>query len=118
VWCSISIDGVDRGNQRNQPLDVAAGHHVVRCSNPQVGEWTRQVDVAPGGRQILSGSLLRELEVKLQIDASIDGRAYPRGAVVKLKPGNVEVVAGGRKLFITFRASCTLTDQPELGCYL
>jgi hypothetical protein len=38
--------------------------------------------------------------------------------VVRLKPGNIEVIAGGKKQFITFRASCRLKDTPDLGCYL
>jgi serine/threonine-protein kinase len=117
LWCNVWIDGVDRGNRRNQPLEVAAGHHVVRCVNP-VGEWTQEVEVAPGATRTLTGTVLRELEVTLGVDATIDGREYAHGTVVKLKPGNVEVVAGGKKKFITFRASCTLKDTPELGCYL
>ena len=117
LWCNVWIDGTNHGNQRNQPIEVGAGHHVVRCVNP-AGEWTQEIDVAPGVTRTLAGTLLRELEVTLEVDATIDGKRYPRGAVVKLKPGNVEVVVAGRKQFITFRGSCTLKDVPELGCYL
>jgi hypothetical protein len=117
VWCNLWIDGTLHGNRRNDPIEVSAGHHVVRCVNP-VGEWTQTAEVAPGGTQVLTGTLLRELDVRLDVEATIDGRHYARGTVVKLKPGNVEVVAGGKKQFITFRASCTLRDAPELGCYL
>jgi tRNA A-37 threonylcarbamoyl transferase component Bud32 len=117
LWCNLWIDGTLHGNRRNEPIEVSAGHHVVRCVNP-VGEWTQTAEVAPGGTQILTGTLLRELDVRLDVEATIDGRRYARGTVVKLKPGNVEVVAGGKKQFITFRASCTLRDAPELGCYL
>jgi serine/threonine-protein kinase len=117
LWCNVWIDGIDRGNRRNESLAVAAGHHVVRCVNP-VGEWTQETDVAPGTTRTLTGSLLRELKVTLDVDATIDGKPYPRGTVVKLKPGNVEVVSGGKKKFITFRDNCTLKDTPELGCYL
>jgi eukaryotic-like serine/threonine-protein kinase len=117
VWCNVWIDRSNRGNQRNEPLEVSAGHHVVRCVNP-AGEWTQEIDVAPGVTRTLTGTLLRELEVTLAVDATIDGKRYTRGTVVKLKPGNVEVVAGGRKQFITFRGNCTLKDVPELGCYL
>jgi hypothetical protein len=85
--------------------------------NP-VGEWTQETDVAPGATLTLAGTLLREVEVRLEVDATIDGKPHARGTVMKLKPGNVEVVAGGKKRFITFRVSCTLKDVPELGCYL
>jgi hypothetical protein len=117
LWCNIWIDQIDRGNRRNEPLEVTAGHHVVRCVNP-AGEWTQETDVAPGTTRTLTGTLLRELEVTLEIDATINGKRYARGTVVKLKPGNVEVIAGGTKKFITFRGNCTLREAPELGCYL
>ena len=117
IWCNVWIDRIDRGNRRNEPLEVAAGHHVVRCVNP-AGEWTQETDVAPGTTRTLTGTLLRELTVVFAVDATINGRHYARGTVAKLRPGNVEVIAGGKKQFITFRASCTLRDAPELGCYL
>ncbi len=117
VWCDIWIDQIERGNRRNEAIEVSAGHHVVRCVNP-VGQWTQDTDVAPGATRTLQGVLLHELDVTLAVDAMIDGKHYARGAIAKLKPGNVEVVAGGKKQFITFRTSCTLRDVPELGCYL
>jgi hypothetical protein len=86
--------------------------------NPQVGEWKQDAEVAPGATRTLNGTLLRELQVTVDVDATIDGKAYARGAVVRLKPGILEVIAGGKKQFITFRASCRLRDTPELGCYL
>jgi len=117
IWCNVWIDRIDRGNRRNEPIEVTAGHHQVRCVNP-AGEWTQEADVAPGTTRTLTGTLLREFDVTMAVDATINGRYYRRGTVAKLKPGNVEVNAGGKKQFITFRASCTLRDFPELGCYL
>ena len=118
VWCNIWIDGALHGNRRNERIEVTAGHHVVRCVNPAAGEWVQATEVAPGATETLTGTLLRPLDVRLEVDATIDGKPYPRGAVVKLKPGNIEVVAGGKKQFITFRESCTLRVVPDLGCYL
>ena len=115
LWCTISIDGVDRGNSRNLPLEVAAGHHTVRCVNP-VGEWTQQIDIAAGETRTVTGTL-GALTVTLEIDATINGKSYARGERVKLKAGNFEVVAGGRKQFLVIRTSCTLRDLPDLGCY-
>ena len=117
VWCMIWIDGVDRGNRRNVPLEVTAGRHVVRCVNPAAGEWTQQTDVAPGTTRTLTGTLRREFTVTLAVDATINGTRYTRGAVVKLRSGNFEVIAGDKKQFLVFRASCTLRDTPDLGCY-
>jgi hypothetical protein len=117
VWCNLWIDGNFHGNRRNEPIEVSAGQHVVRCVNP-VGEWTQIAEVGPGATLTVTGSLLRELDVTLDVDATINGRRYTRGTVVRIKPGNVEVIAGSKKQFITFRASCTLRDAPELGCYL
>ena len=117
VWCNVWIDGVFHGNKRNERIEVTAGRHVVRCVNP-VGEWTQTAEVAAGATQTLSGTLLHPIDVRLEVDATINGKSYARGTVVKLTPGNIEVVASGKKQFITFRASCTLRDLPELGCYL
>ncbi|HET7499816.1 MAG TPA: protein kinase [Kofleriaceae bacterium] len=116
VWCSVWIDGVDRGNHRYEPIEVPAGHHVVRCVNP-AGSWTQETDVGPAATRVLTGTLLRELEIRLEVDATINGKPYARGAVVRLKPGIIEVVSGGKKKFITFRDRCTLRDSPELDCY-
>ncbi len=117
VWCNIWIDGANHGNRRNEPIEVSPGHHVVRCVNP-LGEWTQDAEVAPGATRTLSGTLRRDVQVTLDVDATIDGKPYPRGAVVRLKPGNIEVIAGGKKQFITFRDNCRLRDTPDLGCYL
>jgi hypothetical protein len=116
LWCNIWIDNVDRGNRRDVPLEVAPGHHVVRCVNPAV-EWTQETFVAAGATQVLKGTEPPDLEVTLAIDAMISGKQYSRGSVVKLKPSSIDVIAGGKKQFIVFRASCTLRDSPELGCY-
>jgi eukaryotic-like serine/threonine-protein kinase len=115
VWCYIWVDGKLRGNLRNTPLEVAAGQHVVRCVNP-AGEWTQQTYVAPGATRTLVGTV-PDITVRLAIGATIDGKAYARGSVVKLKPRRVEVIAGGKRQFITFRATCTLKDSPDLDCY-
>jgi serine/threonine-protein kinase len=117
LWCNITIDGVDRGNRRNERLEVTPGHHTVRCVNP-AGTWSQEADVAAGETRTLTGAPLREIEVRLEVDATIDGKPYARGAVVRFKPSNLEVIAGGKKQFITFRASCRLRDVPALGCYL
>ena len=53
----------------------------------------------------------------LEVDATIDGVAHPRGAVVRRTPGTVEVSAGGKQLYLTLRVSCRLRDTPTLGCY-
>ncbi|MBC7973526.1 MAG: hypothetical protein H7138_00970, partial [Myxococcales bacterium] len=116
LWCNIWIDGVDRGNRRDQPLEVAPGTHTVRCVNP-AGEWTQQVQVAPGETRKLAGRPIGELQVRIAVDALIDGKRYASGSVAKLRPSNLEVKAGGKRAFLTFRVSCTLRDTPELGCY-
>jgi serine/threonine-protein kinase len=117
LWCNIWIDGTSHGNRRDQAIDVPPGHHVVRCVNP-AGEWTQDVDVLPGATQDVSGPVQRDVEVTLDVDATIDGKPYSRGAVIRIKPGNIEVIAGGKKRFITFRDSCRLKDTPDLGCFL
>jgi hypothetical protein len=117
VWCNVWIDASNRGSRRNEPVEVTAGHHVVRCENPSLGDWVREVDVAPGATVSVYGALLREIAVKLDVDATIGGRHYQRGTVAPMWPGSIEVVAGGKTRFITFRENCTLRDSPDLGCY-
>ena len=117
VWCNIWVDQVNRGNRRNELIEITAGHHVVTCENPPVGKWTREVEIAPDTTRTITGTLLRDLTVTLAVDGTINGKYYARGTVANLKPGVVEVVAGGKKQFITLRASCTVRDSPELGCY-
>ena len=84
--------------------------------NP-AGEWTQQVYVAPGTTRTLTGKPIGDLQIRLAVDATIDGKRYARGSVARLKPSNVEVTAGGKRGFITFRVNCTLRDAPELACY-
>jgi hypothetical protein len=115
IWCEIWIDGAPRGNLRDKPIAVPPGKHTVRCVNP-AGEWTRETDVAPGTTRTLVGTV-PDIAVKLEIDATIDGTRYARGSVVRLKPRRLEVIAGGKRQFITFRVSCTLKDTPDLECY-
>ncbi|HEY0990842.1 MAG TPA: hypothetical protein VGD80_27500, partial [Kofleriaceae bacterium] len=115
VWCDIWIDGALRGNLRDRPIEVPVGKHIVRCVNP-AGEWTRETDVAPGSTRTLVGTV-PDIAVTLEIDATIDGTRYARGSVVRLKPRRLEVIADGKRQFITFRVSCTLKDTPELECY-
>jgi hypothetical protein len=82
---------------------------------------TASVDRASIGLRSERGPVLGALMLAtglIAVDATINGRHYARGTIAKLRPGNVEVIAGGKKQFITFRASCTLRDAPELGCYL
>jgi serine/threonine-protein kinase len=116
LWCTIWIDGVERGNRRGERLEVSPGDHTVRCVNP-AGEWTQQVYVAPGATRTLTGTPIRELQIRVAVDATIDGKRYPSGSVARLKPSNVEVTAGNKRGFITFRVNCTLRDMPELACY-
>jgi serine/threonine-protein kinase len=116
LWCNIWIDDALHGDHRNKSIAVTAGHHVVRCVNP-MSEWTREVDVPAGTTQTLRGPPLADLQVTLDVDATINGKHYARGMVVKLKPARVEVSAGDKKDYITFRVSCTLRDSPTLGCY-
>ena len=115
VWCDIWIDGALRGNLRDRPIEVPVGKHIVRCVNP-AGEWTREADVAPGSTRTLVGTV-PDIAVTLEIDATIDGTRYARGSVVRIKPRRLEVIADGKRQFITFRVSCTLKDTPELECY-
>ena len=87
----------DRRRRSRQPArraDRRSPPGTTSCAacNP-VGEWTQEVDVAPGATLHARGHDARAASTVDVRDRRDDRRqgATPRGAVVKLKPGNVEV---------------------------
>jgi hypothetical protein len=96
TWCDVSIDGVSRGRVAlaNAKLIVTlpAGHHVITCEQPGLNaKWTREVDIEDGKPFQVRGTLLSSTDVTIAITTGdrvqLDGTYYPRGSVVKVKPG-------------------------------
>ncbi len=118
AWCEVSIDGEGRGRASPRPLRVDAGTHTVICEQPGTGnKWTKTVEVAGGATVTVEGTMIGTLEVRLDVDATIDGTPHRRGATVRLKGGRHDLVIGGTKTFFDLRAACTVRSNPEPGCY-
>ncbi|MDB4954522.1 MAG: serine/threonine protein kinase [Myxococcales bacterium] len=119
TWCEVSIDGIDHGRRDDTPIRVPAGHHTVKCEQPNFKRvWVQDVDVAPNKTITVSGSLLAPVTVTLGIDVTIGGVPHRRGEVLKLPAGRIDVVAGGRTTYLTLRETCTIRGaDDELDCY-
>jgi serine/threonine-protein kinase len=113
LWCDVFVDGVKVG-KRGEPIAVGAGHHVVRCDQGSTGNaWSQEVELAPGKPTTVRGQLLGAIDVRFEVDASLDGLAHRRGEVLHVKAGQHQVGDKWRSL----RAPCTVRDRPELDCY-
>ncbi len=116
LWCEISIDGISRGNKRNEPLVVEAGHHTVVCEQPN-GRWSKQVDVAAGKTVRLKGEMLPTFQVTIALGHAstilIDGVSHPNRGSVPLKAGRHQL----ENTYITVTAPCQIRDEPQLDCY-
>lgn len=121
TWCELVIDGIPRGritNRTKQPIRLVAGDHEVRCEQPGTGNrWTRTVTVGAGATLPVTGTMLGAFAVTLDVDATIDGVAHPRGAVVQLRGGRHDLVIEGKKTFFDLRGPCAVRSAPEPGCY-
>ena len=121
VWCDVSIDRaapVRKNAGAPLAIPIAAGHHVVTCSQPGTGRaWTREVDVAPGTAATAAGALLGDVAVTAAIAATLDGAPLGPGAHAVVKAGYHQLEAGGVRKHVDLRAACTVRDQPELDCY-
>ncbi len=130
AWCDLAIDGVPRGRaDKKQRYEVEPGDHEVVCSQGAgMPEWRGSVKVAAGGHQLVKGSVLGVVRVRVDVkrgDAvTIDGKPHRNGAVVSLKPGNyaIEILSAGAtvssgRIDISRGDECALRDRPDLGCY-
>jgi len=126
-WCDVTIDRELRGRPEKGPFQVTAGHHTVVCEQAGTGNrWEQGVEVAPGQRALVKGTMAKSVDVVIQLvgaDAvSIDGALYANGTRIPLKVDRHEIRAlrdGGEvgKAFVTIRGACTLRDRPSLDCY-
>nr|HEX4313684.1 serine/threonine-protein kinase [Kofleriaceae bacterium] len=110
LWCYVTIDGGQPTMLVKTPYPVPPGHHKVTCSQPSPPRsWTQDVDVADGQTVTAKGSMLAVVAVTVAVSggATIDGVAYPEGAVAKVG-GHLRVEIAGRTDYLDFRQNCTL----------
>ncbi|MEM9488729.1 MAG: protein kinase, partial [Myxococcota bacterium] len=128
-WCDVAIDGRSYGRaQRDRQIALAPGRHQVVCSQG-VGrpQWSQTITLAPGERRALRGSVLKPVQVRVEISGDsviIAGKRYRNRTTIALPPNRyrVDVYSGKSKgasdyVFIPAVASCTLRDRPDLDCY-
>ena len=129
-WCDVFIDGKEYGRaQRGREISLAPGKRRIVCSQGKGRpEWKRIVDLEPGERLALRGSVLQPVRVGISLKkgdrVTIDKRTYRNGDSLELSPGRyrVAVSSGERKLtdsWISIPAieACTLRDKPAVDCY-
>jgi hypothetical protein len=119
TWCELTIDGQPRGRASRQPIELAPGHHELACSQGAgAPSWSAPIELAPGEDRVVAGALLAKVAVTLDLDATIDGVPYRKGAVVRLGPGRHHVDgADGGWFSVAHDTPCHLRDSPELDCY-
>jgi serine/threonine-protein kinase len=118
TWCDVTIDRIAIGRATKGPFRVTAGHHDVTCAQTGIGRaWTKSIDVAPGKTVSVTGAMLGDVAVRLEIDATIDGVAYRAGTTASVRAGYHQVEAGGVKKHLDFRSPCTVRNRPDLDCY-
>ena len=115
LWCDVFVDGDKRGQfQPGKPLrvDVDPGRHEVTCSQPTIAAnaWTRTVDAAPGEQRV-QGAFDLSVELRLEVDTTIDDAPHRAGEVVKVKRGTVKIGSQYRSISV----SCTV--RKDLQCY-
>ena len=120
-WCNVTIDEQGKGEQRvgtRFAVEVDAGRHSVVCEqNGLEHRWQKTVVVPAGGTVAAEGSVLGFIDVEVEIDATIDGRAYKAGSTARLKISRLRVKAGNVERTLSFLGPCQLRLTPELGCY-
>ena len=129
-WCDLRIDGTDHGRaRRDRIIDLAPGRHELACSQgPGRASWRETIDLAPGERRHLTGSVLQPVRVRIAVRGGdtvlIDTAPHQNGDTLDLSPGRhrVTVMAGAREVASAWVAipavsGCTLRDQPALDCY-
>jgi len=118
AWCDVTIDGVSHGRVSGKPIQITAGHHRVVCEQTGTDKrWQQEIDVLAGKTASAAGSVLPPVSVRFEVDATIDGKDYPRGAAVQLKVGRYELVVDGKKTYFDLRGPCTVRAAPDVGCY-
>ncbi len=120
-WCNVTIDEQGKGEQRvgrRFAVEVDSGKHTVVCEqNGLEHRWQKTVVVPAGGSVTAEGSVLGFIDVEVETDATIDGRAYKAGSTARLKISRLRVKAGNVERTLSFLGPCQLRLTPELGCY-
>ncbi len=61
--------------------------------------------------------MLAAVEIRFDVDATVDGTAFARGATTRKKPGQIRLEVHGTTRYVSLHDACTVRDTPELDCY-
>ena len=118
TWCDVFVDNQKRGRATDGPYVAPVGHHVVRCEQEGTPrKWKRDVEVVANQTAAVAGTMLAEVEIRFEIDASVDGVAHVRGDRVRLKPRQITIEANGQRRYTALSGPCVIRDRPELDCF-
>ena len=131
AWCNVTVDGKSYGRaSRSRALSLSPGLHAIVCSQgPGLPTWRTSIRVRAGETRTLTGSLLRNVRVRVAVKAGDGVYIHSHGVVrngssVALSPGRyrVELRRGGSAVQATWLTippvgRCTIKDTPELDCY-
>jgi hypothetical protein len=122
VWCDFSFDHESPkrvpGGLGSTPFIMQAGHHYLGCVQPQTDRtWAQEVDVRAGEALKVQATLLKEVTVKFEVAATLNGKPFAAGASTTVKRGQVTLeVAGQPTKYATVIESCVVR-APPVDCY-
>ena len=126
TWCNLTIDDGDPVRvTKSKTVSLEPGTHQLACANEELGTWRQSVELAPGEKKTVKGSLVPEIAVRVDVKRGdavlIDKVRLGNGATRKLKRGShrVDVVRLGKVVdsaLLMVMKACTLVDRPAIAC--
>jgi serine/threonine-protein kinase len=113
-WCDVTVDGAPRGQLQSASasitVELPAGSHDVVCKqSTSTGDfWAKPATVIAGKTVIVRGELAQTIDVRLDVDAILDGVPHKRGEVVRLSRGSHDVKTSSGARFVDFSSACHL----------
>jgi serine/threonine-protein kinase len=97
TWCNLTINDDDHGRiTQTRTVRLPPGRYVVRCEQPTTAlRWRKEVDVQANQVVVISESMIPDVDILVATPGdrvTIDGVPAPRGATVRLKPGQHRVI--------------------------
>jgi serine/threonine-protein kinase len=114
LWCDVTIDGQARGQiasaSASLSVDLPAGPHEVECKQTTTtgNNWKKSVTVVAGKTIPVTGSLGQMIDVRLDVDATINGTKYRAGEVVRLPRAQYDVQVGSSNGYVRITVACHL----------
>ncbi|HSK00395.1 MAG TPA: serine/threonine-protein kinase [Kofleriaceae bacterium] len=97
TWCNLTINDEDHGRiTQTKTLRLPPGRYVVQCHQPTTAlRWRKEVDLQPSQVLVINESMIPDVDILVETPGdrvTIDGVPAPRGATVRLKPGQHRVI--------------------------